>query len=120
MEILRVPSGWELFSLRFLKVQVPFSNVAAEQDPFTEKLIDPLSSGMLNLSADVKVVLVWACASVNIGKNSKTMTRTIESAVKAFLVLFAIKSHVGYHTLLGLGYKSFQQSPFMLDFACQQ
>jgi hypothetical protein len=48
-----------ILSLKSLKTQVLFSNVASEYEPFEAKLIVPLSSGTTNLSAGVNV---WACA----------------------------------------------------------
>ena len=56
VETLRFPSGCEPLSLKSLKLQVPFCSVALEQEPFTENLMAPLSSGIVNLSAGVKVV----------------------------------------------------------------
>jgi hypothetical protein len=53
---VRFPRGSELFRLRFIKVQVSFTNVTDEQEPFATKLIEPLNTGVLNLSSGVKIV----------------------------------------------------------------
>jgi L,D-peptidoglycan transpeptidase YkuD (ErfK/YbiS/YcfS/YnhG family) len=88
---------------------VPFSNVAAEQDPFTENLIDPLSSGMLNLSWGVKVAPVCACVLGQAGKSIKTMMRTVASPVKTILLMVTFKvSLYEYNTVFSFGYKAFQ------------
>ncbi len=88
---------------------MPFSNVAAEQDPFTENLIDPLSSGMLNLSWGVKVAPVCACVLGQAGKNIKTMMRTAASPVKTILLIVTFKvSLYDYNTVFSFGYKAFQ------------
>ena len=95
-EIFNVPRGCELLSLKSLKLHVPFSNVAAEQDPFRENLIDPLSSGMLNLSVGVKVVPLCACVLGQTGKNIKTMMRKAVSPVRTILMIVALKVSLFY------------------------
>ena len=60
-ETLRLPRGLEMLNLKSSKAQVSFSNFADEQEPLKEKLIAPLSWGMLNLSDGVKDWRVWAC-----------------------------------------------------------
>lgn len=75
-ETFRLPRDWELLSVKSLKVQVSFSKVAAEQEPFTAKFMVPLSSGMLNLSEGVKVVFVWACELGQKYANTETMITT--------------------------------------------
>ena len=90
-EIFNVPRGCELSNLTSLKVQVPFCNIAAEQDPFRENLIDPLSSGMLNLSVGVKVVPFCACVLGQTGKNIKTMMRKAVSPVRTILMIVDLK-----------------------------
>ena len=76
--------------------------------PFTMKRIDPLSSGMPNLSLEVKVVSVCASVLECIGKNVKVIMRTIASPGRIVLRLSNISFTFGYPKVFSLGYKPFQ------------
>jgi hypothetical protein len=90
-DTLRLPKDREFLSLRSLKLQVLFSRVAEEHEPLSAKLIEPLSCGMLNLVAGVKVVEL--SAKVN-GQTKGKIKATIMAAaipVKTGLLLVALK-----------------------------
>jgi len=86
-----LPNGWELFKLKSLKAQVPFSSFADEKEPFKAKLIEPLSSGMMNLSWGVKVLPFCAFTSAHrIGK-TRTIIIAAASPIRAGLLVVTFK-----------------------------
>jgi hypothetical protein len=90
-ETLRLPKDRELLSLRSLKLQVLFSIVAEEHEPLSAKLIEPLSCGMLNLVAEVKVVGPSARVTGQTKGKTRATIMAATSPVKTGLLLVALK-----------------------------
>jgi hypothetical protein len=107
-ETLRFPKDREFMSLRSLKLQVSFFSVAEEHEPLTAKLIEPLSCGMLNLVAGVKVVKLSAIVPEQTKGKTRATIMAATSPVRTALLLVALKVSLYDSSMLYMGYKAFQ------------